>query len=177
MFGTNAPVFVAATQAAAGSATWNLAATTLTADQYRTLLFGDMYTNMHSATFPGGEARGQVGKVIRTANLSAAQEVPPGTSSATGRGRTELDPVTLFLRIALTTSGVMDTSAHIHTGASGVNGPVQVPLVQASTNTWATATTFTAAQAATLAAGGMYFNVHSSAFPTGEIRAQITGLD
>ncbi|MBI3523333.1 MAG: CHRD domain-containing protein [Betaproteobacteria bacterium] len=178
VFGVNAPVLVSAAQATAGSATWNLAPTTLTADQYRALLFGDMYTNMHSAAFPGGEARGQVGKVIRTANLSAAQEVPPSTSTATGRGRIELDPVTLGLTVALTTSGVTGTAAHIHTGASGANGSVLVPLVQGPTNTWtAAATTLTAAQAATLAAGGMYFNVHSAAFPGGEIRAQITGLD
>ena len=178
LFGVNAPALISATQATAGSATWNLPATTLTTSQYQSLLFGNMYANMHSAAFPGGEARGQVGKIIRTASLSAAQSVPTNTSSATGRGRTELDPVTLALSVALTTSGVTGTAAHIHTGASGVNGAVVLPLIQGPTNTWtAAATTFTAEQAASLVAGGLYFNVHSAAFPTGEIRAQINGLD
>ena len=179
LFGVNGPVLVPTTQSAAGSAVWNFTPAIFTAAQYRALLFGNMYANTHSAAFPGGEARGQIGKVIRTGLLSGANEVPPTSSTASGRGRAELDANTLDIFVTITTTGVTATAAHLHLGATGANGAVIVPLTQSPANTWTSASgaKLTQAQAVAFAAGGTYFNVHSAALPGGEVRGQAAGLD
>jgi len=77
-------------------------------------------------------------------------------------------------------SGITGNAAHIHQGAAGVTDPsvvfslVQVP-VQGSTASgiWATRESPTTAQITTLMNGGYYFDIHSTAFPNGEIRGQI----
>lgn len=179
LFGVNAPVLIPTTQSVAGSAVWNFTPATLTVAQFRSLLFGNMYVNTHSATFPGGEARGQIGKLIRNSLLTGANEVPPNSSTATGRGRVELDANTLDVSISITTTGVTATAAHLHLAAAGVNGGIIVPLTQGPANTWTSApdAKLTQAQAVAFAAGGTYLNVHSAALPGGEIRGQATGLD
>ena len=179
LLGVNGPVLIPTTQSAVGSPVWNFTPTTLSEAQYRSLLFGNLYVNTHSATFPGGEARGQAGSMVRTGLLTGASEVPPSSSTATGRGRADLNPETLGISIAITTTGVAASAAHLHIGAAGVNGPVIVPLTEGPTGTWTSAAgaTLTQAQAVAFAAGGTYFNVHSAAFPGGEIRGQAAGFD
>lgn len=178
-FGVNGGVTFPFTEATAGSGVWSMTPTVMTTAQYQSLLFGDMYTNAHSAAFPGGEVRGQIGNVIRNGNLSGAQEVPANTSTATGRGTGQFNPETLAATFAVTSTVVSPTAAHIHTGAAGANGGVTVGFTQTSPGTWTSAATatLTATQAAAFAAGGMYYNVHSAAFPGGEVRAQATGRD
>ena len=179
LFGVNAPVLIPTTQSAAGSPVWNFTPTTLSAAQYRSLLSGNMYVNTHSATFPGGEARGQIGNIIRTGFLAGANEVPPNSATGTGRARADLNPGTLDISITVTTTGVPGTAAHLHIAAAGVNGPVIVPLTEGPAGTWTSApgAKLTQAQAVAFAAGGTYFNVHSAALPGGEVRAQASGLD
>ncbi len=178
VFGANGPVTFPFTRVGTSNV-WTMAPTTMTTAQYRSFLFGDMYVNVHSAAFPGGELRGQIGKVIRTGNLSATQEVPTNASTATGRGRAEFDPITGAFTVNMTTSGMTATVAHIHTGAIGANGGVTVGFVQSASGVWNAAANarLTQTQATTFAADGMYFNAHSAAFPGGEIRAQANGRD
>lgn len=180
LYGVNGGAVIQATASAAGSPIWNYAPTTLTAAQYRALLFGNWYANTHSAAFPGGEARGQIGNIVRTGLMSGANEVPANTSTASGRATAILNPNTLDISITLITSGMTTTAAHLHLAAAGANGGVIVPLSQgADANTWVSApgAKLTQAQAVAFAAGGTYFNAHSAAFPGGEVRAQATGLD
>jgi hypothetical protein len=56
-----------------------------------------------------------------------------------------------------------------------VAGPIIIPLAQTApgSGTWTASGTLTDAQLALLNAGNYYFNVHSAAFPNGEIRGQI----
>jgi hypothetical protein len=68
-------------------------------------------------------------------------------------------------------------AAHVHLAPRNVAGPVVIPLVVGSGTTW-TVQTCTGASPALLQdvaanPGGYYVNVHTAAFPGGEIRGQL----
>ena len=120
------------------------------------------------------------GSVTRTAVLSGAQEPTPVVTNATGYGSVVVDPTTRAISGSITFTGITGTgatSAHIHTGAVGVNGAIFVGLTLNATvpPTSATVpnTVLSEAQYADLLAGNLYFNVHSTANGGGEIRGQI----
>ena len=174
--GSNGPVIVPLTQTAPG--TWSVpAGTTLTEAQATAFAAGGLYYNAHSTANPGGEVRGQIGREVFAGQLSSAQEVPTNASSATGNGLLNFDPATKKFSARVTVTGMTATAAHIHTGTIGNNGAVLFGLTQTApaSGIWESAAdvVLTDAQLATLKAGGLYFNVHSAAFPGGEIRGQI----
>ena len=176
--GVNGGVIVNLAESTPGGGNWSVpAGTVLTEAQATAFSAGGLYFNTHTAENPGGEIRGQIGREVYAARLSAAQEVPTNSSTATGVGLVSLDPVTKRINARLTLTGIAATMAHIHTGNLGANGGVIFPLTQTATgsNIWVSAAdaTMTDAQIAAMKAGGLYFNVHSVAFPGGEIRAQI----
>ena len=176
--GVNGAVIVPLAETSAGSGTWAVpAGTVLTEAQATAFAAGGLYFNAHSTANPGGEIRGQIGRQVFAAQLSAAQEVPLNASTATGNGFIAFDPVTKAFTARLALSGVTATAAHIHTGAIGANGAVLFPLSETATGSgvWVAAagTMVTDAQIASLTSGGLYFNAHSAAFPGGEIRGQI----
>jgi len=101
--------------------------------------------------------------------------VPANASTATATGTFSFDPLTLELRGGVVVTGLAGTGAHIHMAAAGVAGPIIVPLVLAADGAWVVppGTILSAAQFTALRTGGLYVNVHSAAFPSGEIRGQI----
>ena len=106
--------------------------------------------------------------------LSGAQEVPANTSAASGSGSVHVAPdrgVTGTVRY----TGMQATAAHLHEAPAGANGPVIVPLLKAGDGMFAvpTDTSLTPSQYASYLAGNLYVNVHSAAYPAGEIRAQL----
>ena len=151
--------------------------TILTQAQADALRAGGLYFNAHSAANPGGEIRGQIGRRVLLATATGAQEVASNASAATGRAFVTYDATTRGIDGSITLTGMTATNAHIHIAAAGVNGPVAVSLTETSAGSgvWAVpaGTTLTAAQAQALLVGGMYYNAHSAAFPTGEIRGQL----
>jgi hypothetical protein len=159
--------------------------TVVTLDQLAKLNAGELYYNVHSARFPGGELRGQLNQQVRSAALSGANEAPaPIVSSATGSGILALDPLTRRVSGYVRTAGiaVVDPAspkrqAHVHLGAPGTAGSVIVPLQETSPGSgfWMvpTGAVLTLDQVAAFNAGNLYFNVHSEANPSGEIRGQI----
>lgn len=176
--GVNGAIIVTLAETAAGSGTWAVpAGTVLTDPQATAFAAGGLYFNAHSAANPGGEVRGQIGRQVYAAQMTSAQEVPRSPSSATGAGLLGYDPVTKKFTAQITLTGVTATAAHIHDGAVGVNGAIIFPLGEtaAGSGVWVSAAnaTLTDAQAASLAAGGLYFNAHSSNYAGGEIRGQI----
>lgn len=110
------------------------------------------------------------------ATLTGAQEVPQRPSGATGSGTVVINPATRQMTATLTTTNIVGTAAHIHQAPAGTNGPIIFPLTETGPGSgiWSTAATLTEAQHNAFKAGDFYFNVHSTAFPDGEIRGQIS---
>ena len=110
------------------------------------------------------------------ATLTGIQEVPPRPSGATGSGTVVVNASTRLMTATLTTTDITGNAAHIHQAPPGVSGPIIFPLSETSPGSgiWTTTATLTEAQFNTLRTGEFYFNVHSTAFPDGEIRGQIT---
>lgn len=177
--GVNGPVIVELSETVAGSGVWAVPANAppLTEPQAAAFAAGGLYFNAHSAENPGGEVRGQIGRQVFAAQVSARQEVPTNGSAALGNGVLSFDPVTKAFAGRLTLTGITAVAAHIHSGALGANGPVLFELTQttAGSGVWVSATgaTLSDAQITALNAGALYFNAHSTAFPAGEIRGQI----
>ena len=134
-----------------------------------------MYFDAHSANFPNGEIRGQIGRSVGFASLTGAVETPPNASSATGTGTLVVNPTTRGVNGSITLTGITATMAHIHLGAPGVAGPIIIPLTLAGGNVWSVPpnTVMTAEQLAAYKQGNLYYNAHSASFPAGEIRGQI----
>lgn len=106
-------------------------------------------------------------------SLSGAQEVPPNNSAAKGSG--EIGVMSDgTVSGSITVSGMTPTAAHIHDGASSVNGPVIIKLDRTANGFAVPAgAKLTDEQMAKFKAGNTYVNVHSEAFPPGEIRGQL----
>src|SRR5512147_2017605 len=61
--------------------------------------------------------------------LSGDQEVPPVKTAGTGTG-TIIVGADKSVSGSVTTTGIAGTAAHIHEAATGVNGPVIIPLTK-----------------------------------------------
>lgn len=116
------------------------------------------------------------GQILFDAQLTGFAEVPPVGTTAFGSCTGVLtgfegpapDP-----SFDITCDHNVDDAiaAHIHIGAHGVAGPIVHPLGDPINidSTW----DLSLDQAVRLLAGGYYVNVHSPAFPNGEIRGQL----
>jgi hypothetical protein len=147
------------------------------------LLAGGHYVNIHSEAFASGEIRGQITPdniEVYGIIASGLQEVPAVTTTASGAGAFTLNTSTGALSGSVTVTGMTATMAHIHEGEAGVNGGVLLGLTAGADGMWSVPanTMLTAEQMGVMADGGLYTNFHSDAFPSGEIRGQITlGFD
>ncbi|RYA90491.1 CHRD domain-containing protein, partial [Enterobacter cloacae complex sp. 743-2DZ2F-22B] len=106
------------------------------------------------------------------ADLDGTKETPPNGSTAGGWAHVTLNPddsVTYDVRVW----GLSATMAHIHDGPAGVAGPILVPLTGGPTAWSGTSAPLTAPQVNKLRSQGLYVNVHTAAFPGGEIRGQL----
>ncbi len=110
-----------------------------------------------------------------TFSLDGGQEVPPSSSTATGTATLTLIGTTLIYDI--THDVANPVAAHIHVGAAGVSGPVLVTLATGGASSPISGQVdLPPADAAQLAAdpAGFYVNIHSTDFPDGEIRGQVS---
>lgn len=117
-----------------------------------------------------------VGKdVTYRAALNGGSEVPATASHGEGEVTATFDPATKRLSWSGRYSGLTGpvTAAHFHGPAkAGENAGVLVPVTAASSPFTGEAT-LDDAKAADLAAGKLYFNLHTAANPKGEIRGQL----
>ncbi len=113
---------------------------------------------------------------VFSATLSGTQETPPVNSAGAGTGVVVVNSTSRAMRASIVTTDIAGAEAHIHVAPRGVAGPVVFPLTETSqgSGVWTTSVTLTPEQLSQLQAGNYYFNVHTAAFPEGEIRGQIT---
>lgn len=129
-----------------------------------------------------GAGAQDTGPLALTVSGSGAQEVPSGSGQegATVAGALSL-AVDGTLTYTLSVGGADEpvTLGHIHSGATGVNGPVVVPLDVAAISAGTQATVQVPADVATAlraTPGEFYVNIHSASFapPTGVARGQLS---
>lgn len=118
--------------------------------------------------------------------LSGDQEVPPVPTLASGFASLEYNPATTLFDLVVGVDGIPVgeiMSAHIHAGPRGSNGPVLIDLL--SFGEFVDAADGLSIllvddvdlggdmEQSLLRSGGLYVNVHTNAFPNGELRGQI----
>ena len=140
----------------------------------------EFYVNIHSTQLPGGLARGQIGKNILQAysvNLSGLSEPTPVTTTATGVAIVRINEDNrLISKITISNMETADTLrfAHIHFGATGINGPVLTNLADTRNDFGNTQSrTIRATLTDSIGTRTVYVNVHSNFNPGGKLRGQI----
>jgi hypothetical protein len=156
---------------------------------------GNFYVNVHTVQFPGGAVRGNLAfaggnTVTYAAELRPGNEVPAATSNAFGSALVTFDTVNNTITWEADGSGIANaTLSHIHRGVAGVNGPVIINFATSAGQIPGGRTSGSAAISSIQAgaflptdlpalfnpatASGYYVNIHSTAFPGGEIRGQL----
>jgi hypothetical protein len=111
------------------------------------------------------------------ATLSGQQEVPPNDSRGTGNAEVEFHPRSGLVHWRVSYSGLTApvTGAHIHGPAGpGQNADILLPFaVPANGAPISGQARVTAEQAAQLASGHWYVNLHTARHPGGELRGQL----
>jgi hypothetical protein len=111
--------------------------------------------------------------VIFLATLNGTSEVPSNASTATGTATLTFNSTTKIYSITVTHNMASPTASHIHKAALGVNGGVIFPFASPVSPITYTSVALDATQEADLNANLYYVNVHSAAYPGGEIRGQL----
>jgi hypothetical protein len=110
-----------------------------------------------------------------TADLSAANVVPPNDSSGTGAADITYDTDSKEMSWTIEYSGLTGPviAAHFHgPAAAGENAGVEVPI-DVSDSPMEGSATLNDSQASDLMGGQLYVNIHTDAHPDGEIRGQV----
>jgi PKD repeat protein/subtilisin family serine protease len=118
-------------------------------------LWGGVYQNLHFYSL-----------------LSGANEVPPNGSTASGEAEVTYDLSTGLLTWTISHDIPVPTAAHFHVAPPGVNGGIVIPLDH-TVNPMVGSATLTEEQQGWLMNSLLYINIHTAAFPGGEIRDQV----
>ncbi len=167
---------------------------TLTESEEAALLSDNLYVNLHTQDFAGGELRGQIHVnlehdiVERGLMLEESQQVndvPDGP--ATSSFDAIYDDATNQLKISgsfsnltsplLPVGGVdplgnPESAIHIHNGAAGANGPI-IRNLTVDGDRFSGSFTLTDAEETELLNDNLYINLHTENFAGGELRGQI----
>lgn len=110
-------------------------------------------------------------------NANGAQVVPTSTSSASALISGNFDGSKNTMSGVIKWSGLSGkpTAIHIHNGGEGRNGyaTFNLPIPKGVKDSLNFISSFTESQEGGVAGSGYYFDIHTTAYPTGEIRGQI----
>ncbi len=154
------------------------------------LLDRKLYINIHSNDYAAGEIRGQMlpnSDAIYQANLFGSNQIPSVMSDGQGTIMLELagNQAVLSGSISNLSSAIATDiagGAHLHLGLAGSEGPVLIPInltlsadstsaeILQSDNTFMLEDEDIAA----LQSEGVYVNVHTQNWPSGEVRGQMS---
>lgn len=149
------------------------------------MLTGNIYLNIHTATNPNGEVRGQVYRTFRegyTYHLNGAQEEPEVISDAYGTGMVSIDRDQSNAHYMMVIDSLTGFSAaHFHNNVAGANGAVIYNITPNYTNGgifgyWLSTdpnTAFNTGFSNMFRKDSVYVNVHTTANPNGEIRGDV----
>jgi hypothetical protein len=153
---------------------------TLTLAQRVAVLDGKAYVNVHSATFGGGEIRGQITPTTFKVVMRGIAERPTfNNSPAIGIGVLTLIGRELSYHISFQGLVANASASHIH-GAADTAGAASVmydlirPTTTSRAGTLVGRTNLTAAQIGAIVDRKAYANLHSVTFGGGEVRGQVS---
>ena len=140
----------------------------------------ELYFNVHSVQMPGGLLRGQLNigiDFVADVMLMGANEVPAVTTNAMGVAllRVTTDKK-LYSKITVSNldAGDILRFAHIHKGATGVNGPVIIDLAMTEADFGVNkVSTLSDVNYTSLKSEAVYVNAHSVLRGGGLVRGQI----
>lgn len=101
------------------------------------------------------------------------QVVPPTASISAGQGAATLNTAETELVFAVLHGVSGATSATVHSGELGTNGPVEFTLTMVNATTFAGTWAIDSSGIADLQAGRLYVQIESDLYPDGEVRGQI----
>ncbi|MFN4146077.1 MAG: CHRD domain-containing protein [Runella sp.] len=111
------------------------------------------------------------------ATLNGQNEVPPVTTSASGRMEGIYNKNTKILTYTITHSGLTPIAGHFHSGQSFENGPIVFDLGRTLTSPISGSWTLNQQQENLLFSGLLYVNLHTATNRGGEIRGQVNMVD
>ena len=119
------------------------------------------------------------GGTALTADLKGANEVPAADPDGSGNATFHMIRGAALICYSITVADIMlpATAAHIHVGAAGTNGNVVVPLKApdaSGKSAGCVASSRTLVAAILDTPSGYYANVHTTDFPAGAIRGQLS---
>ncbi len=165
--------------------TSNFAANRITAtfavskEDVAAMIDGKYYVNVHTSNNPNGELRGQLAlesSETFSTILSGSEQVPAVNTQALGIASAIYTANTnvLELNILATKLSGPITGFHLHQGVAGSAGPVVQNLEQFVKGNTVIVKLKAGDYIAALRNGGIYVNIHTEAYPNGEIRGQLT---
>ncbi len=121
------------------------------------------------------------GPATSSVTLTGAEETPPVSTDVLAVADFAYNNVTrrLDFDVTVTTNNpITVTASHIHSGAAGVPGPIIYPLfttptLVTDTLTFGGSVVISTTHVAALLGGNTYINIHTTAHPAGELRAQV----
>ena len=155
----------------------------LTDDLISDLLLGNVYMNIHTTDYGGGEIRGQLEREDATAFAAfiSGDNISPTPISSLGTGLAflSLNSARTAVEYDITISSITQSVAHFHNAGAGLNGGVVKTLDFVdghASGIWSTSDVtepLTSALVEELLSGRLYVNIHTTEYSGGEIRGQV----